>query len=265
MLAVGLIVATLGVPQPVNPWEMPSLVLDRNAVSDAIRFDRALAAEAPDDEEAQTLRSLFLEHGRAEANPPYSIDDYNLRQIAIHQATRALVDRDGRAALGMLRAKAVEEATTAFCDGHHEPENDEEVALFGGFTEIARTYRLVRDGVVIAPELTVRSLYKARWNAIHRQPPVDGLSAIELQAYWGWLALHGWGRPLEDRKDALVAFRRAGGRGAREAAALFDLLSDRPEWAATALQALYEARGELRLRNLGLGALHTAVSRSGAP
>jgi hypothetical protein len=265
ILAVGLIVATLAVPQPVNPWEMPSLVLDRAAVSDAIRFERALAAEAPDSEEARALRSLFLDHGRAEANPPYSIDDYNRRQIAIHHATRALAERHGPSALGMLRAHAVEEATEAFCDGDHEPESEEEVALVGGFTEVARSYQLVRDGEVIAPELTIRSLYKARWNAIHRQPLVDGFSAIELQSYWGWLAFHGWGKPLEERRDALVAFKKAGGNGAYEAAALFELLADRPERAATGLQALYEERGELRFRNLGLGALHAAASQRVTP
>ena len=116
-------------------------------------------------------------------------------------------------------------------------------------------------GVIVAPELTVRALYKARWSSIHRRPFVDGFSRIELQAYWGWLALHGWGKPLHKREDALVAFRDAGGAGAQEAAALFDLLSGRAERAAASLQKLYSATGELRLRNMRLGALHAALLR----
>ena len=61
----------LALPQPVDPWEMPSLVLDRAAVSDAITLDETISKEAPDSEEARGLRSLFLDHGRSEANPPY--------------------------------------------------------------------------------------------------------------------------------------------------------------------------------------------------
>lgn len=250
--------ATLAVPQAVQPWEMPSLRLDRASASDAIRFDVALAAEAPSSPEAQTLRSLFLEHGLAEANPPYERIEYDRRQAAIHRALRALVDRHGPSAVEALRAQAVHDFTKIFYGDGGDTEDD--VARLGGFPEIARRYGLVHQGVVIAPELTVRSLYKARWNAIHRRPLVDGLSDIELQAYWGWLALHGWGTPLHRREDALVAFREAGGLGTQEAAALFDLLAGRPERAASSLQALYTAHGELRLRNLGLGALHAAIS-----
>ncbi len=43
LVAAGLTGAMLAIPQPVDPWEMPSLVLDRAAVSDAIRLDEALA------------------------------------------------------------------------------------------------------------------------------------------------------------------------------------------------------------------------------
>ncbi|UCH28906.1 MAG: hypothetical protein JSV06_11600 [Myxococcales bacterium] len=265
VVAAALITATLAIPQAVDPWELPTLVLDRAAVADAIRFDEALAADAADTEEARALRSLFLEHGRAEAHPPYGVSEYNQRQVAIHRATQALIDAHGPPAFEAMRARAVEEVAQIFFDGDHEPQNDEEVAVLGGFSEVAKSYGLVHRGVVVAPELTVRALYKARWNSIHRQPFVDGFSQVELQAYWGWLALHGWGKPLEKREDALVAFRDAGGFGTQEAAALFDLLAGQPERAATSLQELYAARGELRLRNMGLGALHAALSRGRSP
>lgn len=263
--AAAVATAVLIMPQPVDPWEMPSLVLERSAVSDAIRFDQALAGEAPDGAEAQALRSLFLDHGRAEAHPPYEVRDYDRRQADIHRARKALVAADGRAAFEALRARAVEDFISTYFDARGEPRNEDEVAMFGGFPEIARRYRLVDDGVVIAPDLTVRALYKARWNVIHRQASTEGFSRIELQAYWGWLALHGRGRPLGQREDALVAFRNAGGSGTEEAAALFDLLSGRPDRAATSLQHLYAARGELRLRNLGLGALHAALLQAEGP
>ncbi len=263
--AGAVVAATLAIPQAVDPWEMPSILLDRSAAADAIRLDDALAKEAPESTEAQTLRSLFLDHGRAEVHPPYETSEYNRRQVEIHRGLEAFALQHGPAALAALRARAVTEFAHAYLDGDPEPKNEEEVAMLGGFPEIAERYGLVRNGVVIAPELTVRTLYKARWSSIHRQPLVDGFSPIELQAYWGWLALHGWGKPLNKREDALVAFREAGGAGAQEAAALFDLLSGRPDRAATSLQALYAARGELRLRNMGLGAMHAALMRNRAP
>lgn len=261
--AAAMATATLAVPQPVEPWEMPSLRLDRAEASDAIRVDEALAAEAGSSSEAEALRTLFLDHGLAETNPPYETIEYDKRQAAIHQAMRALVERHGASAIDALRAQAVEEFAELFY--HGQAGNEEAAARLGGFPEIARRYGLVHQGVIVAPELTVRALYKARWNAIHRRPFVDGFSKIELQAYWGWLALHGWGTPLQRREDALVAFRDAGGIGTEEAAALFDLLSGRPERAASSLQSLYAARGELRLRNLGLGALHAAISEGRGP
>ena len=255
----------LAIPQAVDPWEMPSLVLDRQAAADAIRSDRSRAVDALASPEAETLRSLFLEHGQAEANPPYPSREYDRRQAAIHRATEALLANGGRPALDAMRSAAVEEFVGVFYERSSEERSDEEIAILGGFPEIETRYGLVRNGVVIAPELTLRALYKARWNAILRQPFVDGFSDIELQAYWGWLALHGWGQPLVRREEALIAFREAGGRGAEEAAALFDLLGGRPDRAATSLQNLYSATGELRLRNLGLGALHAALFRKGTP
>lgn len=251
--------AMLAIPQPVDPWEMPSLVLDRAAVSDAIRFDRALAAEAPTSEEAQALRALYLDHGRSEANPPYELTEYNRRQGAIHHATRAMIEAEGPPAFEAMRAQAVEEFVAAFYESEGKPRNDHEVALLGGFPELVQRYGLMLGDVVVAPTLTIRALYKARWNAIHRRPFVEGFSKIELQAYWGWLALHAWGTPLELRREALVAFREAGGAGTEEAAALFDVLDGRFDRAGQSLQALYEQRGELRLRNMSLGALHAAL------
>jgi hypothetical protein len=265
MVGGGLIGAMLAVPQPVDPWEMPSLVLDRAAASNAIRFDQALAAEAPKSEEAKTLESLFLAHGRAEANPPYPVREYDRRQAEIHHATKALLAADGPAAFDALRARAVERFMHLHDRRSKGELGEEDIAILGGFPEIADKYGLVHRGVVVAPELAIRALYKARWNAIHRRAFVDGFSRIELQAYWGWLALHGWGQPLGKREEALVAFRNAGGIGTDEAAALLDLLGGRPDRAAVSLQELYRETGELRFRNLGLGALHAALLRTSPP
>ena len=265
VVALSLIGAMLAIPQPVDPWEMPSLVLSRTAVSDAVRLDETLAKEVPDSEEARTLRSLFLDHGRSEANPPYEMVEYDQRQAEIHRATAALVDKHGTAAFEAMRAAAVQDFVAVFGDGAHEELDDYEASVLGGVHQILKQYGAVHRGVVIAPPLTVRVFYKARWNSIHRQPFVQGFSQIELQAYWGWLALHGWGKPLQKREEALVAFREAGGSGAQEAASLFDVLGDRPDRASKSLEKLYAATGELRLRNLALGTLHVALLPTGSP
>jgi hypothetical protein len=263
--AAGLVGTMLAIPQPVDPWEMPSLVLDRTAVSDAIRLDQTLAREVPDTDEARALRSLFLDHGRSEANPPYELTEFDQRQAAIHRATEALIEKDGTPALEAMRADAVEDFMGVFGNGSHEAQDDYEAGVLGGVPEILQQYGAMRQGVLVAPPLTVRVFYKARWNSIHRRLFVEGFSPIELQAYWGWLALHGWGKPLQKREDALLVFRDAGGVGTSEAAALFDLLGGRPDRASKSLKKLYAASGELRLRNLALGALHATLLPMGSP
>ncbi len=265
LVAAGVAGATLTAPQPVDPWELPSLVLDRAATSDAIKLDEALAGEVLETPEAQTLRALFLDHGRAEANPPYERVEFDERQAAIHRANEALFAKHGAPALGAMRASAVDEFMRVLGDGAHEGRDDYETGVLGGMGAILEQYGVARDGVLVAPPLTARVFYKARWNSIHRRPFVEGFAPVELQAYWGWLALHGWGKALDEREDALVSFRDAGGFGTQEAAALFDLLAGRPERSATSLGALYEARGELRLRNLALGALHATLLPAGGP
>lgn len=262
-VVVALAGTVLAVPQPVDPWEMPSLVLDRAEASDAINLDRALAAEAPSSNEARALRAIFLEHGRAESNPPYERREYDQRQIAIHRAMASFSDAHGAVALGAMRASAVEEAVGVFEDEGFEA-RDESGAI-GGFGTILKQYGAVRDGVLIAPPLTLRALYKARWNAVHRLPFIDGFSPIEAQAYWGWLALQAWGKPLEKRREALLAFRDAGGFGTDEAEALFDVLQGRTASAEVALNRLYESTGQLRVRNIALGVHHATLLRSGSP
>ena len=254
----------LALPQPVDPWELPSLVLDRAEASDAIDLDRTLAKEVPSSDEARALQTIFLEHGRAESNPPYERREYDRRQIAIHHARQAFTEAHGAASLGAIRAKAVEEAIHLLDDGRFGSTGDD-TGIVGGFGEVLERYGAIHDGVLVAPPLTVRVLYKARWNSVHRLPFVDGFSPIEEQAYWGWLALHGWGKPLQKRRQALTAFRDAGGFGTEEAEALFDLLQGRAEEAEAALIGLHEANGQLRPRNLALGVQHATLLRRGSP
>ncbi len=255
-VAAGLIVALLAVPQPVDPWELPSLVLDRNTAAQQVERTESLGATFERSEEAVELERQFLEHGIAELNPPYGKVDFDTRQAHIHHAVRSLVEAHGPESLAVMRASAVNDVAR-LVDSRESLDQRDQGAL-GGFVQMLERYGAIDDGVLIAPPLTIRSLYKARWNLIHRLPATSGFSEIERQAYWGWLALHGWGAPLQERVNALAAYREAGGANADEAAALFDLLEEKPTTAATALEALYTQHHRLRLRNLALGAFAAA-------
>ena len=73
------------------------------------------------------------------------------------------------------------------------------------------------------------------------------------------------GQALEKRENALLAFRDAGGFGTLEAAALFDLLEGNPARASNSLNQLYEASGQLRLRNFSLAVLQVGLLPPGSP
>lgn len=265
LVSASLVGAMLAIPQPVDPSEMPSLVLDRAAVSDAIDLDQALARELPDSNEVRALRALFLDHGRSEAKPPYERREYDRRQSAIHHATQALIDAHGAPAFAAMRAAAVEDFMDAYVDGSNVSQAQSDPGVVGGFGEILDQYGALVDSVFVAPPLTVRAFYKARWNSIHRRPFVEGFSPIEVQAYWGWLALNARSQPVEKRLKGLVPFRDAEGFGAPEAAALFDLLQGHPDRAANSLNALYEESRWLRLRNFALGVQQTSLLPLGSP
>ena len=68
------------------------------------------------------------------------------------------------------------------------------------------------------------------------------------------------GVPHDRRREALKMYNEVRGAGADEASALFDLIENKPRKAARKLDRLYRERGEIRLRNLALAAMHMALS-----
>lgn len=265
VLATSLAGATLVAPQPVRPWELPSLRLDRKLADENAERDRRLSRAVPEGEGVETLRRLFLEHGLAESEGTNTAADDDLRQVRIFRTLESVVKEHGPESVVALRAKATEDFIEGFSSDPANPVGEETIGRRGAFVEMLERYGAMQDGVVIAPETTVRALYKARWNAIHRRPLVEGLTPIERQAYWGWLALHATSAKIELRREALRQFAEAGGSGAQEAAALFHLLDGESELAVNALGDLYDAQGEIRLRNLALGVVNTQLSQRRAP
>jgi hypothetical protein len=254
VLLTSLVGAMIVAPQAVAAWEMPSLVLERASVREALDEDEERASKLQESPEIDDLQRLFLEHGEREADSSDTRQEYDRRQALISHKIETLEGSGGPELVAALRADATERFIEVFSRRGASAQTSEAKGRWGAFGQMLHKYGLIYEGVVIAPEMTVRAVYKARWNAIHRRPLVDGLSPIELQAYWGWLALHAAMFPLERRVEALQGYAAAGGRSSTEAAAMFALIAQEPERAVEPLEQLYEDSGRIRFRNLALGA-----------
>jgi hypothetical protein len=244
--AAGCAVFVLIVPRPVPPAGPPALVLDPERVGAQLAEDRRAAAEAPPTPE---IDELWLEQGRAE------LVGNELRHMSEARAIRrkAAIDRlrleHGPTLDGALRARACELLASALLGEHPNA-----AAFLGSFPRALRRYGALSDGELVAPWLTVRALWKARYNGLFDLPLTEGLSPMELRAYYGWLALRAASVPLEQRLAAVERWAEAGGDGALEARAALLYESGQAGAAADAYRAAYEATGSVRLRNHALAA-----------
>jgi len=241
---VGLLIA---LPRPIEPTELPALRLDAAAVTEVRAARRA--ASAPESPQAALLRNLYLEQGRAEVNRDTE-SALEVRRTRVDNAVAAFLEAHDEEALAALRNAMVAELPAAL-GGDLEPEEEE--GTLGSFPRILERYHAAVDGVVVAPDFVVETLYAARWNTIFHREPTDGFTDVEKQAYWGWLALRSRA-DMELRKSALEHFAEAGGSGAAEAAAVLAFHSGSPAQAAILFDRLYEGTGELRFRNHALAA-----------
>jgi antitoxin (DNA-binding transcriptional repressor) of toxin-antitoxin stability system len=236
----------LVVPRAVPPRELPPLVLDPAACAEVEARDATL--RAPESELVDRIRSGVEAQGRAEVSEGEPTAAYEQRLAEVRAAARALVEAEGEESLDALRAEALRELPRALSG---ELSRDEEAARLGSFPRMLERYGATRDGEVVAPAPVVRALFAARWDAIVRGDPTARLSPVERQAYWGWLALGDRPVPAELRLRALRETLRAGGWGAREAAAIAAReAGQRAE--AEARYAELAADGNLRLRNAAL-------------
>ncbi len=235
-------------PAPVPPREMPPLVLEPSAVEEVLASDRALAARAPEGERADARRRLYREVNAAEraaSDPP---GRGQARRAELERALSALVEEHGDEAVRATRASDLAELGPAL----HGGAGDERDAAIGDFVAMMQRYELVRDGRQVAPTFVVRTLFAARWNAMHGRELTEGFSDVELRAYWGWLALRGEGAPIERRLEALERYREAGGPRADEARAVLLYDAGRREEAGEAFERAWSRRPTFRLRNHAL-------------
>jgi len=245
-------VVVLSTPRALVPQDLPPLVLDRSQVARAIAADVALAAKAPGGIDVDELAARYLDEGRAELSGPTEQRLVELRQQEWRQLVQRVFARIGPAGVRAMRAQTLVQFMQVW-HGETVDEADKQ-GLFGSLPEMLRTYGFTADdGTLLAPELCLRSNFKARWNLIHGLPVTDGFSPIERQAFEGWIALHASKAPAERRLQAAQAFYDAGGHRGAQALATWLYRIDRLPEARTLMQREQVARGELFTRNYVLG------------
>ena len=248
----------LWLPRPVEPTELPALHLEPRAIGQVLQ--REGRAQMPQGPSADQVVALFRAQGEGETEGD-TPEALQLRQRRVRESLTRLREEHGPDALAATRA-AMTHPIDKILRGD-TPEADDN-ALLGSFPRVLRRYNAAVEGRISAPMFVVRTLYKARWNAIFQLSPTDGFEDVEKQAYWGWLALHARDQSaacpecradIALRREALRNFARAGGAAAEEAAAVFAFRNGRPDEASQIFARLHERTGALRFRNHALAAL----------
>ncbi len=237
-------------PRPVPPDRLPALRLSARLVADQLARDRALALRAPAGPEVARLLALYREEGRAELVPSSDLTRTQEHRAELRALARALFARLGPEGTRALMASTVEAALRAL---RSRAQDEEARGLLGDFPRLLVRYGyLEADGREVAPELSLRAFYKARFNLICERPLASDLSPIEIQAYQGWHALHAGGLAPERRARAARAFFEAGGAYGAEALAIWAYQGGSRAEARALLEREYARTGALRLRNMAL-------------
>ena len=233
-------------PMAVAPREMPPLSLSPTAVSARLAEEARLAATAPEGEDATARARRFAELNQSELDARDTPGQAAERRRRLLAATNALIREHGEEVLGSMRAADLRDLEPAL---RGRPSQERAVEVLGGFLRMMERYGMMADGRQRAPAFVVRATWLARWNAMHGRPLTEGFATIDLQAYWGWLALGAENAPAERRLEALENYAAAGGRGADEARGVLLLEAGLREEAREAFLAGYEASPSFRLRN----------------
>jgi hypothetical protein len=245
-VAVSCMGVVLATARPTAPPAMPVLSFDRIEARRVAEADRLAAASPVDGEFATRMRELFREHNRQEADSALTTSERARIRERLLGLSRLLIEAQGLESLSGLRSEAIESSLRALAGELDRSERD---ASLGAFGPMLRRYQVVRGDERMAPELTIRTLLKSRWNQIHGLERMADFNAVELQAYWGWLALHANRSPTELRRSALASFEAAGGMVSHEMKARFELQAGNTEAAASLYEDIYIDTGNVRFRN----------------
>lgn len=250
--AAGAAGTVLAVPRPVAPSERPGLVLDPRAIVRIVAADVRDARSAPDDPASRGVAMLVHVQNEAETHPLDSPDEFRERVARIRETAFAVHTAHGDHGLVQLRAVALAELESVA--GHADVPEERRDRILGSFPDVLEHYGVTRRGVLVAPRFVMRTLYKARWNALLQLEPAWQLAPVERRAFHGWLALCAPEVAPADRMGALGGYAAAGGTRAVEAGAIIAWQAADFQRAEERLGRAYVATGSVRLRNYQLAA-----------
>lgn len=248
----------ISLPRAVEPSELPALTLDGAQVAAQEQLD-AEQAKAPITPEAEQLEAMFHKLGESEVATLDNIALADQRRRTLHHLYTMLREKAGdRGVLG-ARARALGKLEAALAG---ELKGPEVRGWLGVFPNVLEEFQATHDGLELAPHFVVRTLYKARWNMLCNLPAETDLSAIERQAYFGWLGLRASNLPMRERRQALIGYAAAGGEHADQAQGVLSYLDRDYAASARAFEHAYAQRANLRLRNY-LRGVQVAAGRLG--
>ncbi|UJR87034.1 hypothetical protein [Sandaracinus amylolyticus] len=250
-----LLVAIWLAPRAAIPAEIPPLSLDAAEARASIAQEHRVAAHAPTDDDARRRRELYEAQNLASIHGEPA-ERGEARRAELREVLDRMIDAHGEAVVEVVRAEDVERMIPALAG---EGDDTSRAALLGDFREALERWGAIAGERRVAPDLVVRALYAARWNAVHGRPLTEGLDEVRLRAYHGWLALHGDAADENLRLAALDAYERAGGANADEARGVLAWRAGDAEAAALAFTRGHERTGDLRLRNHALAAAMRAA------
>lgn len=236
----------LWLPRPTRPNRPPALQLQEQAVRAQLALDAERARTAPMDDDVEELQALFLESGQQEVAPYQQAFDLKQRMHRSYKLLQRITEAHGPEAIQALRAAATEALEPVL---RGEVTGDARDALLGNFPNVLARHNATIDGHPVAPRFVIRTLYKARWNTLSGLPNSAGFSAIEGQAYFGWLALHADDVPLSMRLQAIPEFELAGGAHVDEAAGVLLYQAGHYSEARDAFERAHDKAPSLRVRN----------------
>lgn len=233
------------------------------------RVRASLLARVPEGTRARALDELYLAEGMAEASERSDAMRAFQRRERMLGLARALLSEVGPDGIKALRAHATERFMqlsppgTRQCKGAaNQAAPSDTRAVQGRFVELMCRYgALDSRGRNLAPSLTIRAMYAARWNLMLGFEADYLFSQAEVCAYSGWIALHA--TDVEGSRRLMAAERYAAAECpyGHQAVAQWRFLQGQMNAGLEAMRALYEAGGSLRVRNQ---ALHMLAIKRGA-
>ncbi len=241
----GVVAALWLAPRPAIPTEMPPLVLRIDEVRASMERDEELASQSPTGEWVERAQTLYRAHNLGELRGEIR-EIAASRRVQLRAALAEVAREQGPEAISALRAREILRMVPALAGRGQERARAE---VLGSFRSSLERWGAIVRGRRVAPDMVVRALFAARWNAVHGLPLTDGFEPIRLRAYHGWLAFHGDAAGSGLRAAALDAYERAGGMYANEARGILAFRGGAYEEAAHLFTHAFSMSGVVRMRN----------------